>query len=141
MKAQGFTKETIASIGVAKSEFPQFRVGDTIAVSRRIKEEGGKERTQVFEGDVIAIRSRGASGSFTIRKIGAHGVAVELIIPFSSPMIKSIEVVKSGDVRRAKLFYVRQRLGRSARLQEKIMTQEQKEQSAADKAAAHEQAK
>lgn len=136
MKAQGYTKETIADLGIKKTNFPEFREGDTIAVHQRIK-EAGKERVQIFEGDVIAVHSAGASSSFTVRKIGAHGVAVERIIPFSSPMIKKIELIKTGDVRRAKLYYVRERVGKAARMKEKVMTREQREQQAHDKELAH----
>lgn len=133
MKAQGYTKETIKQLAVKELPFPEFRVGDTIAVHQRIK-EGDKERIQIFQGDVIAVHKEGASSSFTVRKIGAHGVAVERIFPFFSPLIKEIKVIKSGDVRRAKLYYVRDRVGKAARLREKVMTREQKEQQAADKA-------
>lgn len=127
MKARGYTKETVRDLGIGKLNFPEFSVGDTIAISQRIK-EGDKERLQVFEGDVIAIKNRGISSTFTVRKIGAHGVAVERIMPFHSPLIKSIKLVKKGDVRRAKLYYMRERLGKSARVREKIMTKEQWEQ-------------
>lgn len=127
MKARGYTKETIRDIGLSKLNFPEFNVGDTIAISQRIK-EGDKERLQVFEGDIIAIKNRGMSSTFTVRKIGAHGVSVERIIPFHSPLIKSIKLVKKGDVRRAKLYYMRGRLGKAARVREKIMTKEQWEQ-------------
>ncbi len=133
MKAQGYTKETITQLGMAKEKLPAFRVGDTIAVHQRIK-EGDKERIQVFQGDVIAIHQGGISSTFTIRKIGAHGISVERILPFYSPLIKTIKVIKRGDVRRAKLYYVRDRVGKAARLKEKIMTREQKEQKAAGKA-------
>jgi large subunit ribosomal protein L19 len=127
MKAQKFTKETIAQVAVVKRDFPQFSVGDTIAISQRIK-EGDKERLQLFEGDVIAMRNRGASSTFTVRKIGAHGVAVERILPYYSPLIKSIKIIKHGDVRRAKLYYIRDRKGKSARIKERVLTREQKEQ-------------
>lgn len=124
MKARSLTKETIASLGMRELPFPAFNVGDTIAVSLRII-EGNKERTQVFEGDVIAIRKNGASSTFTVRKIGAHGIAVERILPFHSPKIESIKVIKRGVVRRAKLYYIRKRLGNSARIQEKVTSREQ----------------
>ena len=133
MKAQGYTRETIRSIGIAKTDFPPFREGDTIAVFRRIK-EGDKERIQMFQGDVIAMHRKGASSTFTVRKIGAHGISVELIIPFSSPLIKEIKLIKTGDVRRAKLYYVRDRVGKAARLKEKVLTREQKEQRKHSKA-------
>ena len=137
MKAKQYTKETIREIGMYKRDFPAFKAGDTIAVSQRIK-EGDKERLQLFEGDVIAVRNNGVSSSFTVRKIGAHGIAVERIFTYYSPLIKSIKVVKQGDVRRAKLYYVRDRVGKSARLKEKVVTREQKEvaaQTAQDKKA------
>lgn len=124
MKASGLTKETIGNIAVTDRKFPPFNVGDTIAVSLRIK-EGEKERLQVFQGDVIAMHKRGASSSFTVRKIGAHGIAVERIIPYYSPLVASIKVIKKGDVRRAKLYYVRDRVGKAARITEKVMTKEQ----------------
>lgn len=136
MKAQGYTKETIADLGIKKTNFPDFREGDTIAVYQRIK-EGAKERIQIFQGDVIGLHQAGASSSFTVRKIGAHNIAVERIIPFSSPMIQEIKLIKTGDVRRAKLYYVRDRLGKSARFKEKVMTREQKEQQAHDREIAH----
>lgn len=127
MKAQKFTKETIKHVAAVKHGFPDFSVGDTIAISQRIK-EGDKERLQLFEGDVIAVHKNGASSTFTVRKIAAHGVAVERILPFHSPLIKSIKIIKHGDVRRAKLYYVRDREGKSARIKERILTREQKEQ-------------
>ena len=133
-KALGYTKETIAQIGVSKRGFPAFGIGDTIAVSFRIiekekdkgKEKGKeKERLQVFEGAVIAIKNAGASKTFTVRKMGAHGVSVERIVPFNSPLLASISIVKKGDVRRAKLYYVRRLVGKAARFKEKVLTQEQ----------------
>ena len=149
MKARGYTKETVRDVGQSKLNFPEFVVGDTIAISQRIKEVDNKgeskERLQVFEGDVIAIKNRGISSTFTVRKIGAHGVSVERIMPYHSPLIKSIKLVKKGDVRRAKLYYMRGRLGKSARVREKIMTKEQweqileKEQESQEQAPASEQ--
>ncbi len=118
MKAKGYTKETIKNIGATGATLPPFNVGDTIAIHQRIK-EGDKERIQLFQGDVIAIKQNGASSSFTVRKIGAHGISVERIIPFHSPLLKSIKVVKRGDVRRAKIYYVRDRVGKSAKVKEK----------------------
>lgn len=118
MKARGYTKETIANVGKKSTSLPAFNVGDTIAVHLRIK-EGDKERVQLFQGDVITIKDRAASSTFTVRKIGAHSIPVERIIPFHSPIIKDITVVKRGDVRRAKLYYVRDRVGKAARIKEK----------------------
>lgn len=130
MQAKKFTKETITNIGVTTRDFPKFNIGDTIAVSFRIK-EGDKERTQIFQGDVIARKNNGASSTFTIRKIGAHSIPVERIVPLYSPKIKEIKVIKHGDVRRAKLYYVRDRIGKAARVKELVLTKEQKEQKAA----------
>lgn len=125
-KAKKLTKETITSLGVSDRGFPAFRAGDTIVVSQRIK-EGEKERIQLFEGDVIAMRGRGdAATSFMVRRIGAHSVAVERVFPYYSPLISAIKVVKRGDVRRAKLYYVRDRVGKAARLKEKVLTQAQR---------------
>lgn len=138
MKAKQFTKETIRELGMYKRNFPTIQIGDTIAVSQKIKEEveakgkkeakESKERLQVFEGDVIAISSNGASSTFTVRKIGANSVPVERIFPYYSPMIESIKFVNKGKVRRAKLYYLRKRVGKSASVEEKIMTREQREQ-------------
>ncbi len=124
MKAKQYTKETINAIGIEDRNFPLFRVGDSIAVSQRIK-EGNKERLQVFQGDVIAMRKNGASTTFTVRKIGAHGIAVERIFPYYSPLVDSIKVISRGAVRRAKLYYVRDRVGKTARLKEKTVTKKQ----------------
>ncbi len=118
MKAKDYTKETITAVGQREASLPEFNIGDTIGVHLRIK-EGDKERIQLFQGDVIAIKHRGASGSFTVRKIGAHNIPVERIIPFHSPILKDITIVKRGDVRRAKLYYVRDRVGKAARIKEK----------------------
>ncbi len=121
MKSKFYSKETIREIGMYDRTLPVFEIGDAIAISQRIK-EGSKERLQVFEGDVLAINKNGASSTFTVRKIAAHGVSVERIFPFYSPLIESIKIVKKGDVRRAKLYYVRDRIGKAARIKEKIVT-------------------
>lgn len=122
MKAKQLTRETIRSIGMQERQLPEFGIGDKIAVSLRVK-EGDKERIQIFEGDVIARRKKGASSSFTIRKI-TNGVGVERILPDHSPLIDDIKVIRRGDVRRAKLYYVRERLGKSARIKEKRVSKE-----------------
>lgn len=127
MKAQKLTKETIRHLGTKDLDFPTFHIGDTVAVSLRIK-EGDKERLQVFEGDIIAMHNKGVSSTFTVRKIGAHGIAVERILPYYSPLIASVKFVRSGKVRRAKLYYMRDRIGKAARVKEKVLTREQKEQ-------------
>ena len=126
MKAQKLTSETILNLGVEKRSFPDFGIGDTIAVHQFVT-EGDKERVQIFEGDVIAIRNKGASGTFTVRKIAAHNIAVERIFPYYSPIIKSIAISRVGKTRRAKAYYVRDRLGKSARFAENVLTKKQKE--------------
>jgi len=87
-----------------------FRIGDTIRVHQKIK-EGNKERIQKFEGIVIQRRGGGMGKTFTVRKIGANGIGVEKIYPFNSPSLEKIEVVKTGKVRRAKIFYIRDIVG------------------------------
>jgi large subunit ribosomal protein L19 len=126
MKAAKITRETIRHVGAQERKFPQFEVGDTIAIHQRIK-EGDKERLQVFEGDVIKIRKYGISSNCTVRRIGANSVPVERIFPLHSPLISSIELVRKGDVRRAKLYYMRKRIGKAARVKEKILTRSEKE--------------
>ena len=100
-----------------KKEFPKFKAGDNITVNYKII-EGNKERIQSFRGDVIKKQGEGATATFTVRKI-SDGVGVERLFPFLSPNIDSIVLNKSGRVRRAKLFYQRERSGKSARIQEK----------------------
>ncbi len=128
MKAKKYTKETILDIDVAKRDFPEFAIGDTIAVSQRIR-EGDKKRLQVFEGDVIAMHKKGISSTFTVRKIGANAVAVEKIFPFYAPLVESIKFIRKGKVRRAKLYYIRERIGKAARIKEKVLTKQQREKS------------
>lgn len=99
-----------------KSELPKFRPGDTVKVNVRIK-EGEKFRLQAFEGVVIARKGTGTRESFTVRKI-SFGYGVERIFPLHSPVVDSIEVLKKGRVRRAKLYYLRGRKGKAARLKE-----------------------
>jgi len=130
MKASKLTKETICGLGVEPRAFPEFEIGDTIAVSQWIK-EGNKKRIQVFEGDVIASHQKGASSTFMVRKIGANGVAVERIYPYFAPLIDSIKIVKRGKVRRAKLYYLRDRVGKKARIKERVMTKEERAAEAA----------
>jgi len=127
MKAKTATRETIRELGVKDSVNLNFQVGDTVAVSLRIV-EGDKERLQIFEGDVIAMHNNGASTSFTVRKISANSVSVERIFPLYSPLIESIKFVRRGKTRRAKMYYMRTRVGKAARVEEQILTREQKEQ-------------
>ena len=101
-----------------KSEVPQFEVGDTIKVGYRII-EGGKERIQNFEGVVIAKRNGGISETFTVRHI-TYGVGVEKTYPLHSPKIASVTVVRRGKVRRAKLYYLRARTGKAAKVKERV---------------------
>lgn len=100
-----------------KRELPAFKSGDTISVNYRIT-EGDKTRIQVFKGDVIRISGEGANKRFTVRKI-SNGIGVERIFPMNSPFIDSIEVHRIGHVRRAKLYYLRNRRGKSARIKER----------------------
>lgn len=119
MKARKLTKETVLGLGVENKNYPEFNVGDTIVVATRVK-EGAKERIQNFQGDVIALHNHGIASTFTIRKMGANSISVERIFPFHSPIIDSIEIVKRGKVRRAKLYYLRDRVGRAAKIREDI---------------------
>ncbi|MCF6206381.1 MAG: 50S ribosomal protein L19 [Sulfurovum sp.] len=96
---------------------PEFRAGDTVRVAVRIK-EGDKTRVQNYEGVCIAIRGQGTGRTFIVRKIGANSVGVERIFPLYSESIESIEVVRRGRVRRAKLFYLRDLKGKAARIKE-----------------------
>ncbi|RTL05928.1 50S ribosomal protein L19 [Candidatus Dependentiae bacterium] len=128
MQAKKITKETVAQFGMIDRKFPEFNVGDTLAVVQRVRErikegdkESIKERLQTFEGDVIAIRKNGVSSTFTIRKIGAHNIPVERIFPFCTPIIEDIKVIRLGEVRRAKLYYLRDRVGKAAKIKEKII--------------------
>jgi large subunit ribosomal protein L19 len=100
-----------------KKEVPPFRVGDTISVNMKIK-EGEKERIQTFTGIVIGRRGSGTRETFMVRKI-SYGVGVEKVFPVNSPLIESIKVVKQGDVRRAKLYYLRGKKGKAAKVKEK----------------------
>ncbi len=101
-----------------KSDIPDFSPGDTLKVQVRVK-EGARERLQAYEGVVLAKRNRGLNSSFTVRKMtGNEGV--ERVFQTHSPMIASIEVKRRGDVRRAKLYYLRERTGKAARIKEKL---------------------
>lgn len=99
-------------------EVPVFGPGDTVVVRVKVK-EGNNERLQDFEGVVIAKRSRGLNSSFTVRKI-SHGEGVERVFPTFSPNVQEIKVKRRGDVRRAKLYYLRERRGKAARIKEKL---------------------
>ena len=99
-------------------DVPDFSPGDTVIVQVRVK-EGDRERLQAFEGIVIAKRNRGLNSSFTVRKI-SHGEGVERVFQTYSPVVSEIKVKRRGDVRRAKLYYLRGRTGKAARIKEKI---------------------
>jgi large subunit ribosomal protein L19 len=101
-------------------ELPDFAPGDTIVVQVKVK-EGNRERLQAFEGVVIARRNRGLNSSFTVRKM-SHGEGVERVFQSHSPIIADIKVKRRGDVRRAKLYYLRERTGKAARIKEKLAT-------------------
>ena len=108
--------ENITSKQIKSS--PNFSSGDTVVVSVKVK-EGKRERIQAFEGVVVAIKNRGISSSFTVRKI-SYGEGVERVFQTHSPLIDSVKIKRRGDVRRAKLYYLRERSGKSARIKEKL---------------------
>ena len=117
-----------------KTDIPAFNVGDTVRVHIKIK-EGSRERIQVFEGVVLKKQNGGISETFTVRRI-ASGVGVEKTFPIHSPLVEKIEVVRRGDVRRAKLHYMRERTGKSAKIKAKEYSEEQLAAIAEAKAAA-----
>ena len=101
-----------------KTDIPAFAPGDTVIVQVKVK-EGDRERLQAFEGVVIAVKNRGLHSAFTVRKISS-GVGVERVFQTHSPLVDSIQVKRRGDVRQSKLYYLRERSGRSARIKEKL---------------------
>ena len=101
-----------------KETLPKFEVGDTVRVSNRIK-EGNRERIQLFDGTVIAKRGGGISETFTVRRI-SYGCGVEKTFPLHSPNVGDIQVIRVGKVRRAKLYYLRDRIGKASKVKEKI---------------------
>lgn len=101
-----------------KAEAPAFEVGDLVKVSVRIT-EGDKSRIQMFEGTVIAKKHGGINESFTVRRV-AHGCGVERVFPLHSPSVEKVEVVRNGKVRRAKLYYLRDRVGKAAKVKSKF---------------------
>ncbi len=111
-----------------RKDIPDFKSGDTVVVQVKVK-EGTRERLQAFEGLVIAIRNRGLNSSFTVRKI-SHGEGVERTFQTHSPIIASITVKRKGDVRQAKLYYLRELSGRAARIKEKIISKKNLKEAA-----------
>ena len=101
-----------------KSEVPSFEIGDTVRVDVKIK-EGERERIQAFEGTVIAKKHGGIAETFTVRRV-AHGCGVERVFPIHSPNIDKVELIRSGKVRRGKLYYLRDRVGKAAKVKEAI---------------------
>lgn len=146
-QAAFYTKETIRNIGAQDRQFPTFGIGDTVVVSVRIKEmaeekkgakgsKEPKERIQDFQGNVIAIHKCGASSTFMVRKIADNSIAVERIFPFYSPLIEKIKVLGRGDVRRAKLYYLRKKVGKAAHVKQLVETKASIEKRKAAEAAA-----
>ncbi len=111
-KIQAFANEQL------KTEVPQFEIGDSIVVHNKIK-EGARERIQLFDGVVIAKKNGGISATFTVRKM-AYGIGVEKTFPLHSPNVVKVDVTRRGKVRRAKLYYVRERVGKAAKVKEMI---------------------
>ena len=101
-----------------KKELPEMNVGDTVRIMVRVK-EGNRERTQAFEGTIIAKKHGGINETITVRRI-SYGVGVEKVFPVHSPSIEKIETVRHGYVRRAKLYYLRDRVGKAAKVREKL---------------------
>lgn len=109
--------KTIAADSI-KSELPKFSIGDTVRVGVNIR-EGDKERVQMFEGTVIAKKGSGVAETFTVRRV-SYGVGVERVFPIHSPNVKEVKVVRYGKVRRSKLYYLRDRVGKAAKVKEQI---------------------
>ena len=104
--------------GSMKEETPKFQIGDTVKVAVKIR-EGSRERIQMFEGTVIAIKGSGISKTFTVRRL-SYGVGIERVFPPHSPNVESVQVIRSGKVRRAKLYYLRDRVGKVAKVKENL---------------------
>ncbi len=115
-------KLKLAEQTLIDDEYPEFKTGDTVNVHYRVR-EGDKERIQKFEGLVISRRGSGANQTFMVRKVSASNIGVERIFPLYSPFIAKIELKKQGDIRRSKLYYLRDRQGKAARIKEKDQNQ------------------
>lgn len=107
----------------AKKDVPRLRPGDIVRVHLRIV-EGNKERVQVFQGTIIAIKGRGVNRTITVRRIASHGVGVERIFPVYAPRVEKIEVLRHSKVRRAKLYYLRNLTGKKARLRQRFISED-----------------
>ena len=103
-----------------RTDLPKLEIGDYVRVHLKVK-EGSRERLQAFEGTVIALKGEGLKETFTVRRI-SYGVGVERILPVHSPKISHIEVLRKGKIRRAKLYYLRERLGKAAKVKEKLVS-------------------
>lgn len=108
----------LIAAGSVKEEKPSFGIGDTVRVSVNIR-EGERERIQMFEGTVIARRGSGVAETFTVRRV-SYGVGVERVFPIHSPNVVKVDVVRTGKVRRSKLYYLRSRVGKAAKVKEQI---------------------
>ena len=104
--------------GSMKEETPKFQIGDTVKVAVKIR-EGSRERIQMFEGTVIAIKGSGISKTFTVRRL-SYGVGIERVFPLHSPNVENVQVIRSGKVRRAKLYYLRDRVRKAAKVKENL---------------------
>ena len=111
-KIEAFTNEQL------KKELPVIRIGDSVRVHNRIK-EGNRERIQLFEGPVIAKHGGGISETFTVRRV-SYGCGVEKTFPIHSPNVEKVDIIRVGKVRRAKLYYIRERVGKASKVKEKI---------------------
>lgn len=128
MKSKKINKETIQSLAVRETNHAAFSIGDVIEVAQWVQEEatkgankGATKRLQIFKGNVIARNNNAGSSTFTIRKIAADNIAVERIYPVYSPIIDSIKLISKAKVRRAKLYYVRDKVGKSGLIKERIV--------------------
>lgn len=108
----------IMTDGMLKEQMPVIEIGDTVNVSVKIR-EGGKERIQAFEGTVIARKGSGVAETFTVRRL-SYGVGVERVFPIHSPNVADVKIVRKGKVRRAKLYYLRGRVGKAAKVKESL---------------------
>lgn len=133
-------KLKLAEQTLIDDEYPEFKTGDTVVVHYRVR-EGDKERIQKFEGLVISRRGTGANQTFMVRKISAGNIGVERIFPLYSPFVAKIELKRQGDIKRSKLYYLRERQGKAARVKEKEQNQDRVRElnrKAEEKAAAKE---